>query len=271
MSAFDLSGRVAIVTGGAGGIGGATARLLFERSAHVVLADIAEEKAQALARELDSEGARVAALAFDLSGEDSIRSMIAAAADRFGRIDILVNNAALLTGDIQKVDRDVETTPTWAWDAVYAANCRGTMIMTCEAMPHLLKARGAIVNVVSSLAFQGHFMQLAYTTSKAALIQLTRSVAASHSRRGVRCNAVAPGMILTPVVEAHFPPEMRKILEDETLRDRLGRPEEIAEVICFLASDAARNITGEIVAADSGFTSHFPAMSRLSALVGAPG
>ncbi|WP_236613076.1 SDR family NAD(P)-dependent oxidoreductase [Sphingobium quisquiliarum] len=259
------------MTGGAGGIGGATARLLLERGAQIVIADIAEEKAQALARELDSEGSQVAALRFDLSDEASIQSMIAAAVQRFGRIDILVNNAALLSGEIQQVDRDVETMPTWAWDAVYTANCRGTMIMTREAIPHLCKTRGVIVNVVSSLAFQGHFMQLAYTTSKAALIQLTRSVAASHSRRGVRCNAVAPGMTLTPIVEAHFPLDMRKVLEDETLRDQLGRPEEIAEVICFLASDAARNITGEIVAADSGFTSHFPAMSRLAAVVGAPG
>lgn len=268
MSAFDLAGRVALVTGGAGGIGSATARLLSERGADVIVADLAEDAAQALARELNTGKTRAAAVGFDLSDEDSIKSMIATAAAQFGRIDILINNAARLTRDINEVDLDIATMPTWAWDAVYTANCRGTMIVTREAMPHLLKTRGAVVNVVSSLAFQGHFMQLAYTTSKAALIQLTRSVAASHSRRGVRCNAVAPGMTLTPIVEATFPKPFREILEDETLRDQLGRPEEIAEVIGFLASDAARNITGEVVTADGGFSSHFPAMSRLAALMG---
>jgi NAD(P)-dependent dehydrogenase (short-subunit alcohol dehydrogenase family) len=123
-------------------------------------------------------------------------------------------------------------------------------------------ARGNIVNTVSNLALQGHIIQAAYSSSKAAIIQMTRAIAASHGRRGVRCNAVAPGMTMTPALHAAFPPVLRQAVEDETLRSQLGEPQDIAEAVAFLASDAARNITGQVLVADGGCASHVPGIAQ---------
>jgi NAD(P)-dependent dehydrogenase (short-subunit alcohol dehydrogenase family) len=166
-------------------------------------------------------------------------------------------------------DRDVETMDLAVWDKTFAVNLRGTMLACKAALPHLAASgNGAIVNTVSNLALQGHVIQTAYSASKAALIQLTRSIAASHGRRGVRCNAVAPGMTMTPALRQAFPPHIRKLVEDETLRDRLGEPEDIAEAVAFLASDAARNITGQVLVSDGGLSSHVPGIAGFYALAG---
>jgi NAD(P)-dependent dehydrogenase (short-subunit alcohol dehydrogenase family) len=254
--AIRLDGKVAIITGGAGGIGFATARLMTERGAQVVLADIALEQAEALATELPG----AIALALDLAEEASVEAMIAQTVTAFGRLDILHNNAALLGPDIAQQDGNIEDMATALWDRTYAINVRGTMIACRAALPHLRASRGNIVNTVSSLALQGHIIQAAYSSSKAALIQLTRAIAASHGSYGVRCNAVAPGMTMTPALKVAFPPPLRAVVEAETLRDQLGAPEDIAEAVAFLASDAARNITGEVLVCDGGGTSHVPGL-----------
>lgn len=254
----SFSGKVAIVTGGAGGIGSVTAALLVERGARVAIADIDREAA---ARVAESIGDSATAVAVNLEDESSIRDMVAATIDAFGRLDVLVNNAALLSPEIAATDHDILNMPTELWDRTFAVNCRGTMIATREALPHLLENRGAIVNTVSNLALQGHLVQSAYSASKAAIIQMTRSVAATYGKDGVRCNAVAPGMTMTPALKAAFPEHIRQLVEDETLRDRLGEPEDIAEAIAFLASDAAANITGQVLVSDGGLASHVPGIA----------
>jgi NAD(P)-dependent dehydrogenase (short-subunit alcohol dehydrogenase family) len=259
--AIRMDGKVAIVTGGAGGIGFATARLLAARGCRVVLADIAVERAKELAATLpDAIG-----LQLDLSDEASIEAMIAAAAAHFDRLDVLHNNAALLGPEIAQADGDIEHMGTDLWDRTYRVNVRGTMIACRAALPHLRASRGNIVNTVSNLALQGHLIQAAYASSKAALIQLTRSIAASHGIHGVRCNAVAPGMTVTPALKEAFPPALMQAVADETLRDQLGDPEDIAEAVAFLASDAARNITGQVLVADGGAASHVPGISLFRA------
>lgn len=250
--ATRLTNKVAIITGGAGGIGSVTARLFSERGARVVVADIVEERAISLADEI--EGA--IALHVDLENEQSIIGLIRKTVEHFGCLDILHNNAALLDPQLSPQDADVEGMTSHLWDRTYAVNVRGTMIACREALPHLRSSRGCIVNTVSSLALQGHVIQAAYSSSKAAVIQLTRSIAASHGRYGVRSNAVAPGMTMTPTLREVFPPHLRAIVEGETLRDQLGEPEDIAEAVAFLASDAARNITGELLICDGGSTNH---------------
>ena len=264
--AIRLDGRVAIVTGGAGGIGAATARLLTARGAKVVIADIAEDAAQALAAQLPA----ALALPLDLEHQSSIKAMIAATVAHYGRLDILHNNAALLGPDIAARDGDVEAMDTDLWDRTYRVNVRGTMIACREALPHLRATRGCIVNTVSNLALQGHMIQAAYSSSKAALIQLTRAIAASHGRFGVRCNAVAPGMTTTPALIAAFPPPLRRVVEDETLRPQLGEPEDIAQAVAFLASDAARNITGQVLVSDGGLSSHVPGLPGFQKFFGDP-
>ena len=250
--AIRLDGKVAIITGSAGGIGAATARLMTARGAKVVVADIMLDSAERVAGAC--EGA--IALHLDLENEDSTKAMIAATVAHYGRIDILHNNAALLGPDIAQADGDVEHMSTALWDRTFAVNTRGTMIACREALPYLTTTGGNIVNTVSNLALQGHMIQAAYSSSKAAIIQMTRAIAASHGKKGVRCNAVAPGMTMTPALMEAFPAPLRHIVEDETLRDRLGAPEDIAETVAFLASDAARNITGQVLVSDGGCASH---------------
>jgi NAD(P)-dependent dehydrogenase (short-subunit alcohol dehydrogenase family) len=257
VDATRFDGYVAVVTGGAGGIGAATARLLTARGAKVAIADIAFERGRALAAELPN----ALAVSLDLEHQSSIKAMIATTIEHFGRIDILINNAALLGPDIARRDGNIEGMDTELWDRIFRVNVRGTMIACREALPHLRATRGCIVNTVSNLALQGHIIQAAYSASKAAIIQMTRSMAASHGRDGIRCNAVAPGMTMTPALKEAFPPVLRANVEDETLRDRLGDPEDIAEAIAFLASDAARNITGQTLVADGGCASHVPGLA----------
>lgn len=262
--AIRLDGKVAIITGGAGGIGGCTARLMTARGAKVAIADIAFDRAQALAGEL--EGAF--AIELDLEDEASIEAMVDATVSHFGRLDILHNNAALLDPALAPLDGDVEHMPTDLWDRVMAVNLRGTMIACRSALPHLRETRGNIVNTVSNLALQGHMIQAAYSSSKAALIQMTRAIAASHGKMGVRCNAVAPGMTLTPALKEAFPPPLRAVMEAETLNPQLGQPEDIAEAVAFLASNAARNITGELLVCDGGLASHVPGLPQFRTFFG---
>ena len=259
--AIRLDDRVAIITGGAGGIGAATAHLMTARGAKVAIADIALDRAQAVAGEIPD----ALAIHLDLEDEASIEAMVAQTLAHFGRLDILHNNAALLGPDIAQQDGDIEHMATALWDRTYAINVRGTMIACRAALPHLRATRGNIVNTVSSLALQGHIIQAAYSSSKAAIIQMTRAIAASHGRMGVRCNAVAPGMTMTPALKEAFPPALRQVVEDETLREQLGDPQDIAEAVAFLASDAARNITGHTMECDGGGTSHVPGLGGFRA------
>lgn len=267
IDATRLEGRVAIVTGGAGGIGQAMAHLLTARGASVAIADIAEDRAGVLARQLP----RAVALPLDLENEDSIKTMIAATLAHFGRLDVLVNNAALLTPEVAQGDRDIENMTAGLWDRVFAVNVRGTMIASREALPHLRTTCGNIVNIVSNLALQGHIIQAAYSSSKAAIIQMTRAIAASHGVFGVRCNALAPGMTMTPSLREVFPQQLRQVVESETLRNQLGEPADIAEAAVFLASDAARNITGQVLVADGGAASHVPGLAGFRRFFGDQG
>ena len=252
-----LHDRVAIITGGAGGIGGATARLMHARGGKVVIADRDVEGARRLAAEL---GPSALALDLQLAEEASVVDMVDRAVEHFGRLDILVNNAAL--GKDGGGDVDIETMDTALWDLVFSVNLRGHMIACRQAMPHLVKSgSGAIVNVVSNLAFMGHITKTAYAASKGALLQLTRSIATTHGRKNVRANAVAPGFTVSKNALAGVPPAFIESALSETLMPRLGTPEDLAEAIAFLASDSAINITGQMIVCDGGLTSHIAGMS----------
>lgn len=262
--AYRLDGKIAVVTGGAGGIGSVTSALLATRGAIVIVADIDPGRASAIANGI----AGAESQAIDLADEISIAAAVEDIIERHGGIDIVVNNAAMLDPQVAMKDASVETMELSVWDRTFAVNMRGTMLMCRATLPHLRARRGCIVNVVSNLALQGHVIQAAYSASKAGLIQLTRSIAASHGRDGVRCNAVAPGMTMTPALRSAFPPNLRKLVEEETLRDQLGEPEDIAEAIAFLACDAARNVTGHVLVCDGGQASHVPAFTAFRDALG---
>lgn len=260
---LDLTGKVAIITGGAGGIGQATARLMASRGLKVAIADLNLAGAKAVAEAI---GPAALAVKLDLADEASITHAVAAVVDQFGRIDILHNNAAI-GGPIVARDGSLHNLETEVWDQVFAVNCRGTMIMTRECLPQLIESKGSIIYTVSGLGLQGHVRQTAYGATKAALIQLTRAVATTYGAKGVRCNAVAPGLVLTETTAKEFPAHWRKNVEDETPRGISGAPEDIAEPVAFLASDAARNITGQTLASDGGVSIHVPGYSAYSKAV----
>ena len=162
-------------------------------------------------------------------------------------------------------DGDIEHMATEDWDATFAVNTRGTMIACREALKIMTpQGTGCIINTASNLALQGNLIQAAYSASKAAVIQMTRSIATSHGKRGIRCNAVLPGLTGTEAALAHLPGELRATVEEETLTPYLGAPADIAHLVAFLASDEARYITGQAFAADGGTSVHIPGFARLS-------
>jgi NAD(P)-dependent dehydrogenase (short-subunit alcohol dehydrogenase family) len=260
----SLDGRTAIVTGGAGGIGSATCALLSSRGARVVVADIDFARAETVAQALPD----ALAVRLDLADEQSIRAMFAATLDRFGRLDIMDNNAALLTEEISRRDGDMAGMDTELWDQVFAVNTRGTMICCREALKIMEgQGSGVIINTASNLALQGNVIQAAYSASKAAVIQMTRSIATSHGKRGIRCNTVLPGLTASKAALEHLPPRLREIVKEETLTPFLGEPMDIAHMVAFLASDEARYITGQMFVVDGGTSVHIPGFARLSEMV----
>jgi len=263
-----LEGKVAIVTGGAGGIGSATSRLLGTRGARVAVADIDGTGAEAVAASIRAAGGSALALTVDLADEASILAMFAATLKEFGRLDAIDNNAALLTPDYARRDLDIANMETEVWDNTFRVNTRGTMICCREALKIMeTQGGGVIVNTASNLALQGNVIQAAYSASKAAVIQMTRSIATSHGKRGIRCNAVLPGLTGSQAALSNLPPRLIEIVTEETLTPYLGDPMDIAHAVAFLVSDEARYITGQCFTVDGGTSAHIPGFARLGEMV----
>lgn len=262
--AGSLEGKVALVTGGAGGIGSATCRLLAERGASVVVADLDGARATEVAAGIVTGGGAAVGVAVDLADEASIAAMFASTLKAFGRLDAIDNNAALLTPDHARRDLDVATMETEVWDDTFRVNTRGTMLCCREALRIMERqGSGVIVNTASNLALQGNVIQAAYSASKAAIIQMTRSIATSHGKRGIRCNAVLPGLTGSRAALANLPPRLIEIVTEETLTPYLGEPLDIAQAVAFLMSDEARYITGQCLTVDGGTSAHIPGYARL--------
>ncbi len=262
-----LAGRVALVTGGGSGIGRATGLALCRAGAAVVVVDRDQPSADRVAAEIESVGGRALGVVADVADEAAVEAMVGAAVDTFGRLDVLHNNAAdsdpaLMMRDGAVADMDVE-----AWDRTLRVNLRGPMLGCKHAIPVMLRqGGGAIVNTSSASGLVGDLGRSAYAASKAGLQSLTLSVAAQYGDRGIRCNAIAPGVIETPALAANVPPAQVDVYRRNTLSPRLGRPEDIAAVVVFLASDAAAFVTGQVLSVDGGMLSHHPAMAEIRRL-----
>jgi NAD(P)-dependent dehydrogenase (short-subunit alcohol dehydrogenase family) len=265
----SLHGRVAIVTGGAGGIGSATARVLADRGARVVVADIDLARARGVADGIAAAGHEAVAAEVDIAAPESIANLFDEVRRRFGRLDIIDNNAALLTPEMAQKDRDIASMTLDVWDVTFAVNVRGTMLCCRHALA-MMEGQGAgvIINTASNLALQGNVIQAAYSASKAAIIQMSRSIATSHGKRGIRCNTVLPGLTASPAALNNLPKRLREVVEEETLTPYLGDPMDIAYTVAFLASDEARYITGQAIVADGGTSAHIPGFARLSEFFG---
>lgn len=266
MQTTELAGLVAVVTGATGGIGSETALALAEAGAAVVLADLPGTPLSDLADQLVGKGHRAAAHPVDIADETSVRALMAFIKDRFGRLDVVDNNAAATTFTGQDVD--VSTMAVEVWDTVMAVNARGTMLMCKHALP-ILEAGGggSIVNISSGASLAGDMSNIAYAASKAAVNALTRSIATGWGGRGVRCNAIAPGLVATPALEAAMPPPFQETFLASSLVPRFGQPRDIADMVVFLASDRSSWITGQVFPVDGGFTAHLPHVAGVKALL----
>jgi NAD(P)-dependent dehydrogenase (short-subunit alcohol dehydrogenase family) len=253
-----LQGKAALVTGAGGGIGAACAVAMAREGAAVAVADIDLAAAQRTAASIDAEGGRAVALHVDMGDEASVTAMVEAAAQALGGLDILHNNAAdtKLSGTL---DMPVERVDTAVWDDILRINLRGTMVAPRAAIPHLRQRRGAIINTSSNAALSGALSHSAYSASKAAINSLTQSIATQHGHEGIRCNAVSPGLIVTAATEEKYVSSgVGDIMLRHQLVPRLGRPEDIAAAVVFLASEEAAFITGQVISVDGGTLAHQP-------------
>jgi len=262
----ERQGRVAIVTGAASGIGRATAHALAADGAAVTVADLDADGATRVAEEIVAAGGLAAPQAADVEDEASVADMVAAAVERFGGLDILHNNAAASAPDIMGRDLDLTEMDIDVWDRTLAINLRGPMLGCKYAIPRMLeRGGGVIINTSSASGLVGDLSRAAYGASKAGLDSLTRYVATQYGKRGIRCNAIAPGVIHTPALEQNVPAEQLAIFERSHLTPRLGQPEDIAAAVVFLASEGGAFITGQTLSVDGGLLAHHPTFGEFIA------
>lgn len=241
-----LAGKVAIVSGGAGGIGRAIAERIANEGGRVLVTDIDIDGAEAIAETL---GDNASAFRFDAYDRSSIEAMVEAAVERYGKLDILVNNAA--DTSLTTLDGTVDETDVATFDKSIAANLRAVFIATKAALPHLLESRGAIVNISSGSAIRGDTWLVSYSAAKAGVLSLTRNTAVMYGKQGVRCNSICPGFIAHGRAREMMPETLKSVL-DVSYTTRNGEPEDIAALTAFLASDDAAFINGENVVCDGG-------------------
>jgi 2-hydroxycyclohexanecarboxyl-CoA dehydrogenase len=245
-----LEGKTALVTGGASGIGAATARLFAAEGARVAIGDVAEDGAKEVAAELDGFGCLL-----DVADPASVRAAVAEIDGRLGPIDVLVNNAG--------TDRFAffVNTDEELWDLVLGVNLRGTLAVTHAVLGGMQERRaGSIVNVASEAGRVGSPGSVVYSSAKAGVIGFTKAIARESARYRVRCNAVAPGPIETPLLNAaplvlgELGERLKRAMVESTALGRSGQPEEVAAAIAFLASDDAAYVTGQTLGVSGGLS-----------------
>lgn len=253
---MKLADKIALITGAGSGIGHETAKAFAAEGATVIVADRNAAAADAVVGELIAAGAAATACVVDVSDEAQVKAMVALAVDTYGRIDILVNNAGY------GIAGTVATTSLEDWRALMAVNVDG-VFLGCKHVIPVMEAQGGgcIVNTASGGAIVAIYDRAAYTASKGAVAALTRAMAVDHADANIRVNCVAPGTIETPYFKEIFAKSpdaagLRDLLEKRQVMKRLGRPDEIAKAILFLASDDASFVTGSTLVADGGWTIH---------------
>lgn len=240
-----FNGKVAVITGGASGIGLATARKLLSEGAKVVLVDWNEDVSE-IAKTLNNDALGIRC---DVSSDTDVQKSVNDIIEKFGHIDFLVANAGIGGGPNKAHEVSVDE-----WNKVIGVNQTGIFLMNKYVISEMLKnGGGAIVNTSSMYGLVGTTMSFAYSASKGAINQMTRSLALTYARDNIRVNAVAPGYVDTPIL-AEVPKDMKDAMSNQLPVGRLGKDTEIANLICYLLSDDASFITGAIVPIDGGFT-----------------
>ena len=252
MGLQGLTDKVAVVVGGATGIGAATAARLGGEGCRVVIGDIAEDAARQTAERIAAAGGTATHVAFDLADPGSVANLIDAAATTYDGVDLLFNVGADMS--TIRADTDVVDIDFAVWDRVMTVNLRGYVAAMKYAIPRMLgRGGGAIVNMSSAAAFQGEPARPAYATAKAGIGALTRHVASRWGKEGIRCNAVAPGFTATEVIRS-VPqwPELQAAALKRIRGTRVGDPDDIASLVAFLLSEEGAWINGQVVNIDGG-------------------
>jgi 3-oxoacyl-[acyl-carrier protein] reductase len=246
MSAGRLAGRVAVVTGGSRGIGLAIAERLLEDGASLVVSARDATRLEAAVKELDARGAPVVGIPGDVSRREDVDRLVDAARERFGRIDVVVNNAGITRDGLLVRMKDDD------WDRVLETNLRGAFLLTRAAAKVMVRQkRGRIVNIASTAGAMGNAGQANYSAAKAGMIGLTKATARELAHWSITVNAVAPGLIETDMT-ATLPAQAREALLAQIPLGRPGTPRDVAEVVGFLAGDEAAYITGQVFHVNGG-------------------
>lgn len=249
-----LADKVALITGAGSGIGRAMAVLFAQEGARVFVADLDEGSAAETARLIAQAGGEAASRRVDVTRSEDVQAMVVDCLERFGRIDILCNNAGIGSTDT------VVDTPEEVWDQVFAVNARGAFLGCKYVIPRMIEAGGGvIVNTASVAGLVGIKNRAAYCASKGAVVMLTKAVAVDHVQQNIRCNCICPGTVDSPWVArllaaAADPAAARAALEARQPMGRLGTPEEVAKAALYLASDDAAFVTGSELVMDGGWT-----------------
>lgn len=259
-----VDGKVAIVTGGASGIGLVSAQTFAREGASVVVADRNAEGAERVAASIRSSGGDAVAVGVDISLLEQVQAMVDLAVETFGGVDILHNNAALTDASQHALDHDIVTMDLDAWERSMAVTLRGTMLC-CRCVVPVMAERGggSIINTATNQALAGDLTQTAYAAAKGGVVTLTYSVATQFGKQGIRCNCLSPGLILTPSVAAACPDEIVELVKANNLLDRNGLPEDLANAALFLGSDDSSFITGLVIRVDGGQMAHLPHFAAL--------
>jgi 3-oxoacyl-[acyl-carrier protein] reductase len=243
---LELAGKVALVTGGAQGIGRAVALLLGRNGADIVISDINLEKAEETANEVQAIGRKAMAMKVNVADLREVERMVEAIIEKFGKIDILVNNAGIAR------DKLILRMTEEDWDAVLNVNLKGTFNCTKAVVRYMSKQKsGKIVNIASVSGEMGNVGQANYSASKAGVIGLTKTIAREFAQRGINVNAIAPGYIQTPMTDG-LPEKVKEELKRLIPMERLGQPEDVAQAVLFLVSEASSYITGQVLNVNGG-------------------
>lgn len=251
--------KIIIITGAAGGIGASTTRRIVSEGGKVVIADYSREKADQFAAELSNSGADVRPVYFSATELKSCKELITFTMKEYGQIDVLVNNVG---GTNPRRDTNIGTLDMDYFDEAFHLNLSCTMYLSQLVIP-IMSAQGGgnIVNVASISGITADSNGTLYGASKAGVINLTKYIATQTGKKNIRCNAVAPGLILTPAALNNLNEEVRKIFLGQCATPYLGEPQDVAATIAFLASEDARYITGQTIVVDGGLTIHNPTIN----------
>ncbi|OUC97016.1 SDR family NAD(P)-dependent oxidoreductase [Streptosporangium minutum] len=260
-----LKDKVAIITGAGSGIGLAAAELMSREGARVLVADYDAASAESAAGAIVEAGGQAVPCTVDVTDDTSVGDMVEAAVREFGRLDVLCNHVG---GTDPRKDLDLLRLDMEEFGRAVDLNVRSTLTGSRHAVPHMIRAGGgSIVNTASVAGLVGDVLQISYGAVKAAVINITKSIAVQYGPQGIRCNAVAPGAIMTPALMDNLPAEVIEALKGYNALPYLGAPEDIGYTMVFLASDESRYLTGQLLVVDGGMTSQSPAVPGRRAML----